>query len=201
MTREQSKTLVIILHEIYGVNNHIHHYEKLLSMLGYEVLCPNLLHRDPFPYEREDEAYDYFMQSISFEKAAQEVSQLVEDYRSRYERIFLVGFSVGTTVAWMCSGEAEVDGVVGFYGSRIRSYVGVEPRCQVQLIFSSQEKSLNVEELATGLSEKRGTGIQIVEGRHGFMNPFHPAYDAIKAGVCMEQVLELLRGNDVELIK
>lgn len=200
MTLRQSKTLVIILHEIYGVNNHIHHYEKLLSKQGYAVLCPNLLHRDPFPYEREEEAYDYFMQSISFEKAVHEVSQLVEDYRSRYERIFLVGFSVGATVAWMCSGEAEVDGVVGFYGSRIRSYVEVEPGCRVQLFFSSQEKSLNVEELVTGLSEKRGTDIQIVEGRHGFMNPFHPAYDAVQAEKCMDRMLELLTNGGTEMM-
>ena len=40
------KPLVILVHEIYGVNSHMKKMGRLIEMAGYDVLTPNLLGED-----------------------------------------------------------------------------------------------------------------------------------------------------------
>ena len=72
MSSERGKAMekaIVLLHEIYGVNNHIQHYTSEFIALGYDVYCPNLLQlQQPFTYEEGQQAYAHFMNDIGFEK-------------------------------------------------------------------------------------------------------------------------------------
>ncbi|WP_337955898.1 dienelactone hydrolase family protein [Bacillus weihaiensis] len=123
-----NRSVVIIIHEIYGVNDHIAIFSKRLTSQGFEVICPNLLDFElPFDYEQEEEAYHHFMNNIGFDHSVQRISSLVEGVSRKYERVFLIGFSVGATIAWLCSKDQSIDGIICFYGSRIREYVDIVP--------------------------------------------------------------------------
>ncbi|TFI47968.1 dienelactone hydrolase family protein, partial [Diaphorobacter sp. DS2] len=53
-----SNSLIIVIHEIYGINQHIKGFCELLTKLNYEVICPNILEREkPFDYSQEEAAY------------------------------------------------------------------------------------------------------------------------------------------------
>lgn len=185
------QSLVIILHEIYGINDHMNYYSELMIKEGYDVLIPNLIDRESFSYEQEDNAYHYFKQEIGFPRALNKVLDLVNLNREKYEHIFVIGFSIGATLAWMCS-EHEVDGVIGFYGSRIRDYVEIDPKCQSLLFFASHEKSLNVIDLKEKLKTKKNTKIEIIEAEHGFMNPYHTSYNSKEATKCIKKCMDFL---------
>ncbi|MBB3129463.1 dienelactone hydrolase [Paenibacillus rhizosphaerae] len=186
------KTLVIILHEIYGLNEHILAFGDKVSRSGYEVLTPNLLIRGPFPYEQEEEAYSYFVNQIGFDRAVDEVNQIVRDHRDRYDCIMIVGFSIGATIAWRCSGSG-IDGIIGYYGSRIRSYAEMEPKCPALLFFASNEKSFDVSELSEKLEHRRNTHVHVIEGEHGFMNPYSKSYFPQAYQACLEMSFNFLR--------
>ncbi|KAF6598238.1 dienelactone hydrolase family protein, partial [Paenibacillus sp. EKM208P] len=47
---KKSDTLIVVLHEIYGINQHIQNFCSLLSDQGYDVICPNLLGKET-PYD------------------------------------------------------------------------------------------------------------------------------------------------------
>ncbi|MGG4398109.1 dienelactone hydrolase family protein [Paenibacillus thiaminolyticus] len=195
MEQHTGKTLLILLHEIYGVNDHIAYYRHRLEEQGYDVLTPNLLGRAPFAYEQEADAYSYFINEVGFTASALEVRALVEANRQDYDAVVLAGFSVGATVAWMCSDSGSLDGVIGFYGSRIRNYSDIEPRCPVLLYFASEEQ-FDVAALARQLKETERTSVEVIQGGHGFMNPFHPSYEAEQAEACMAGCIEFLRDLD-----
>ncbi|BCE10035.1 dienelactone hydrolase family protein [Bacillus paralicheniformis] len=56
--QNKSDTAVIVLHEIYGINRHMHDVCQLIAEQGFDVICPNLLNRDqPFEYAEEKAAY------------------------------------------------------------------------------------------------------------------------------------------------
>ena len=62
-----SDSAIIVLHEIYGINEHIKNVCIGFSAKGYDVICPNLINRrEPFDYESQEEAYNYFMNNIGF---------------------------------------------------------------------------------------------------------------------------------------
>ncbi|MBP1761443.1 MAG: DeoR family transcriptional regulator, partial [Firmicutes bacterium] len=105
----ESNTAVVVLHEIYGINQHIKDICWQLSGHGVDVFAPHMLQNETvFDDEQEDLAYNNFFQHIGFEKAFDQVNLFLRQIRDRYSRIFVVGFSVGATVAWLCSQEPEL---------------------------------------------------------------------------------------------
>lgn len=175
--RNKSDTLIIILHEIYGMNQHIRLICDCFGMDGYDVICPDLINRkEAFLYDQEEEAYQYFIENIGIESAFQKVEKLIMQRRKQYKYVFLVGYSIGATIAWLCSRENNMcDGIIGYYGSRIRDYVDITPKCPVLLFFPAIEKSFNVERLVDSL-EKINIDIHVLKGEHGFSDPFSGNY-------------------------
>lgn len=192
MKTEYSPTsLVIILHEIYGINDHIQFYRDAWINEGFDVLTPNLLHRESFTYAEEEKAYQYFMNEIEFNTSLQEVKEIVKNNRDMYEQIYIIGFSIGATIAWLSS-ECEVDGIIAYYGSRIRNFVEIEPNCPT-LLFFSNEKSFDVQDLAMQLRTKEKSVVEIIDAEHGFMNPFYKTYNASECHKCMESSIDFLK--------
>lgn len=171
------RTCIIVLHEIYGVNNHMAYYRQVFEQQQMDVYIPNLLNRTTvFMYDEEEKAYEYFMEAVGFEKAKKIVEQLIDALAKQYDFIQLVGFSVGATVAWLCSEHPAVQKVLCFYGSRIRSYTNVIPKVPVQMVFGKNEKAFSPENVRIGLSEHPLVTFEIVEGTHGFANPYDQMY-------------------------
>lgn len=156
-----SDTAVVILHEIYGINAHIKKVCREYSAEGYDVYCTNLLKRKtPFPYSQQEDAYRSFIRNIGFD-AYLKVNQFLEELRPNYKALILIGFSVGATIAWRCSESGLCDGIIGYYGSRIRDYLSVVPKCKTLLIFAEDEQSVGPEELAFTDIQMRNTLVNI----------------------------------------
>jgi dienelactone hydrolase len=170
---------IIVLHEIYGVNQHIKKVCEYYRIAGFDVICPNLLNlNQAFEYKDEQEAYQYFMRNIGFNSAAEQVKKLIKQLRPKYKHIFVLGFSIGATIAWLCSNfDNECDGIIGYYGSRIREYVNIEPKSKTLLIFASKEKSFDVTELVSTLNKKKNVNAYMLNGSHGFSDSFSRNYN------------------------
>lgn len=174
-----SNYAIIVLHEIYGINQHIQKVCEKFSMKGYDVICPNLIGLPRyFSYDSQEEAYQHFMNNIGFDSAVQQVKQTIVKAKERYRSVYLLGYSIGATIAWLCSSEKDMcDGIIGYYGSRIRDYKNITPKCPALLIFPTEENSFNVEQLVSFL-EKRNINVYMLNGKHGFSDPFFKNYCA-----------------------
>ncbi|WP_342578596.1 alpha/beta fold hydrolase [Psychrobacillus sp. FSL K6-2843] len=184
----KSDTAIILIHEIYGINQHMKSFCEFLSEQNFDVICPNLLGSDvPFDYSQEELAYHHFMENVGFENALRKIKAVLLDIKNKYKRIYVVGFSVGATLAWLCSEEESVDAIVGYYGSRIRNFVSITPKSPTMLFFPIEEKSFNVDELISVL-DKRKIKIFKFRGQHGFGDPYSSNYNkesAQKASIQM----------------
>ncbi|KGK88099.1 DeoR faimly transcriptional regulator [Desulfosporosinus sp. HMP52] len=176
---ERKEYAVIVLHEIYGINPHIKWVCKQYLESGYDVLCPDFLKgKEFFNYNREGEAYQYFIEHIGFNSMTEEFEKILKKAHSNYKRVYLLGFSVGATAAWLCSGlESTVDGAICYYGSRIRDYEFINPKCPVLLIWAKEEKFFDVLELSNALKTKPFVSTHILDGKHGFSDPFSKNYN------------------------
>lgn len=189
---KNSDYAVIVIHEIYGINKHMEYICQSLSEQGLDIICPNLLGRDiPFHYDEERVAYRHFMENIGFERAADEIRILLRQLKTTYKKVFILGFSVGATVAWLCSKEQGLNGIVGYYGSRIRDYLEISPQCPALLIFPQEERSFHVDELMSYL-EKQKIEVTKYDGLHGFSDPYSLNYHASSAHKAFESMLEFI---------
>ncbi|MEG9294921.1 dienelactone hydrolase family protein [Mangrovibacillus sp. Mu-81] len=178
LSSRKSDSLVIIVHEIHGVNQHMRYISHLINNLGVDVICPNLYPSGVSLGDSEEGDYNSFFKHVGFQKAGSQIKELIEDSRGKYENIYLLGFSVGATAAWLCSDHKDVSGVLCFYGSRIRDYVQVNPTSRTLLFFSNQEKSFDVNPLITALEKKENKYIDIhlFDAKHGYANPYSKEY-------------------------
>lgn len=185
-----SDTLIIVLHEIYGVNKHIINVCETLSKHQYDSIAPNLLKKNiVFNYDQADLAYHNFMDNVGFEDAMKQIKQILCDVRPHYKRIYVLGYSIGATLAWLCSQTNLCDLVVGFYGSRIRDNLAVIPKCPTLLFFPMEEEAFNVDNLRVKLSYLDNVKVEKMQGKHGFADKFSNNYNRESAIRASKEVL------------
>ncbi|QWH11476.1 dienelactone hydrolase family protein [Bacillus mycoides] len=176
----KKKLALVAIHEIYGVNDHMQHVIDLFTSSHINVFCPNLLQsQHAFHYSDEEKAYQHFMNHIGFDDGKEQIEELITSFSSSYTHIGLLGFSVGATIAWLCSNNSKIDFIIGCYGSRIRDYVHIKPTCATLLIFPEQEASFSVSSLMQTLHQQNNPLLEInqLHGEHGFLNPYTEKYN------------------------
>ncbi|SNT18310.1 Dienelactone hydrolase [Bacillus sp. OK838] len=187
-----SDTVIMVIHEIYGLNEHMQGFCEALSKQDFDVICPNLLGREtPFDYSQEEAAYRHFMENVGFKEALHKIRDIISDVKDEYKKIFIIGFSAGATVAWLCSEEDCVDGIVGYYGSRIRNYVELTPQCPALLFFPQDEPSFDVGELISAL-EIKNIEVHKFNGKHGFSDPYSSKYHVESAHKAFSKMMKFI---------
>lgn len=185
-----SDTLIIVLHEIYGVNKHVINVCETLSKHHYDSIAPNLLKENVvFDYDQADLAYHNFMDNVGFENAMKQITQILCNVRPHYKRIYVLGYSIGAALAWLCSQTNLCDLVIGFYGSRIRDNLAVIPSCPTLLFFPTEEESFNVDELIVKLSCLDNVKVEKMQGKHCFADKFSKNYNRESSLKAIREVL------------
>lgn len=173
------KIALVVVHEIYGVNDHMNDITQTFSSQQVDIFCPNLLQRShPFPYQEEQQAYSYFMKNVGFDHGKEKIENVVTELKEEYTHVGIIGFSIGATIAWLCSENEHVDFVICCYGSRIRDYTHITPICPALLLFPEQEASFSISSLTTHLKQHNPSlNIKQFPGEHGFLNRYHKNYN------------------------
>ncbi|WP_025027775.1 dienelactone hydrolase family protein [Caldalkalibacillus mannanilyticus] len=185
--------LIIVIHEIYGINQHMTNFCERLTEEGFDVICPNLLkHEQTFDYSEEEIAYQNFIKNVGFTDAVYKIKNVLVSIKKEYKKIYIIGFSIGATVAWLCSEEDDLDGIVGYYGSRIRDFKDIVPSSPTILFFPQKEQSFDVNELISNL-DKSNTEIHKFNGEHGFSDPYSPKYNEKSAEGAFDKMLDFIR--------
>jgi dienelactone hydrolase len=158
------KNTVLIIHEVSGVTENLRSLSSILELKGYKVILPSL-YSDNYIGTNEEYSYKKFFTEVGFEKAFYLINRIIEE--NRRENIFIIGFSVGATLAWMKSTDNRIRKVIGYYGSRIRYHLDICPSVPSRLFFCNEE-SFDVDNLIKKLEEKSNVEVGRIIGDHGF---------------------------------
>ncbi len=184
---------LVLLPEIYGCNTFMNDIKTIYQQRGVTVFCPNLWLRAPFPYEKQQQAYDYFRQHLGF-KIYKDIDYLLEELQAAYDRVIVLGFSVGATLAWRCSALGHTDGIIACYGSRIRDYLDIEPRCSTLLLFAKYD-SFDVTAITKVLRQKKNVQTKIFPAQHGFFDLHGKTGNAFQAKAgwnCIDKFIQYI---------
>lgn len=181
-----SETAITVLHEIYGRNEFIKDVCAKYYEEGFDVYCPNLLAaKEKFSYEEAAEAYSYFINEIGFD-VYKEILLFIQQLKASYKKVIVVGFSIGATIAWRCCESTYCDTIIACYGSRIRDYIHLEPKCHTFLMFAEHD-SFDVNSLCEQLQMKSNIKILKLDAHHGFLDKYSKHYNPEKAKTFNEQ--------------
>lgn len=178
---------VILLHEIYGINNHIHREHKIWKQKGFDVYVPELFpHATPYEYSQQEVAYRHFIDNTGFDTA--KVTSLISELRGRYTTLLLVGYSVGATLAWLAARSGKCDGIICYYGSRIREYMDIAPSCPALILIARHEKSFNTRVMEQYLQKLPNVHCAMFDACHGFCDADSPSFNSDIADEASEKV-------------
>ncbi len=181
---------IIVLSEIYGINPFIKSICRKLTKVGFDVFCPNIIGREPFSYEKTEEAYKHFVQQVGFD-TYKTINDQVKQLKNKYRKVFLIGFSVGATLAWRCCENLLCDGIVCCYGSRIRDYVNLNPECPT-ILLQAKEPSFDVDKFIIQMEDKLNLIIYRFEANHGFMDPDSKSFDSLASKQAEEFIFDFI---------
>lgn len=119
-----SSGAVVVIQEAFGVNDHIKDVAGRFAAEGYHAVAPHLFHRSGDPMI----AYDRFDDAMA-ELGRLTMEGISEDLQAAYghlgehgysaDRIAVVGFCVGGTIALFAGAERPLGAAVSFYGGGI----------------------------------------------------------------------------------
>jgi len=138
---------VVILPEIFGINSHIRSVVDQYAQAGYVAAAPALFDRIEPKYESGYEASDVekgiaIMQRLPFEQALTDVQTTVTHLRQQHDRVSVIGYCWGGSVAWLASSQiAGLAASICYYPGGLASQADIHPLCPVMLHLGNEDKS------------------------------------------------------------
>jgi len=190
---------VIVIHEWWGLNDHIMHWADRLAAEGYAAIAVDLY--GGTVAKTSDEAMAA-MKKVDDKRAMDTLLAALEfaetDARIQATKLASIGWCFGGTMSLKLALVAPgLDAAVMYYGHPEQDPKALEPlQAPLLGVFGTKDKSIPpeiVKEFDDALAEaKKEHKILSYEAEHAFANPSNPRYDEKNAGEAWAQVRAFL---------
>jgi carboxymethylenebutenolidase len=191
---------VVIIQEIFGVNDDIRETVDNFAKEGYVAIAPALFDR----HERDAvlEFNEDGMAKGRALKGALDWGDVVKDVNAAVAdiegvgKIGIVGFCMGGSVAWFAAARSPVAAAVCYYGGDILSNAGEQPKCPVMFHWGAEDHGIPLDGVHEVEAAHPDIPSYIYEGAgHGFSCSRRGSYHKEAAGQAMGRTLEFLSAN------
>jgi len=189
---------LVVIQEIWGVNNHIQSVADGFAAEGYLAVAPALFDR----VEPGIIMHEYNQETMQKGRAAKDgvdEGKALEDIRAAVQeasaagKVGVVGYCFGGLMAWLSA--ARVDGIsaaVPYYGGGIPGRASEKPKCPVMLHFGEKDSLIPIDQVKEFEKAHPGLPIHVYPADHGFNCDVRASYDAESARIARQRTLEFL---------
>ena len=185
---------VVVLQEIFGVNDHIRAVADGFAADGYIAVAPAVFDR-----LRPGVELGYSADAISVGVGLRRRTDLdgaMRDIAAAMPagKVGVVGYCLGGFLAWLAA--SRVNGLacaVSYYGGGILEHAGERPRCPVLLHFSDRDDATPVAGIEALAAAHPDQAVHVYTAEHGFNCDQRGAFDAAAAQLARERTLAFLR--------
>lgn len=187
---------IVLLQEIFGLNEYIREVCEDFAKDGWEVIAPALFDREAknieLGYDKEGiaqgralkEAVDPFSESDILACCGQFNSGL---------KLAVIGYCWGGSLAWrMACRHKGFDAAIAYYGGEVPVLSDEKPLCPVQAHFGRQDASIPMSGVEGFLKSRPEVETYLYEADHGFSCHHRKQYDAPSAQLARERVNHFL---------
>jgi len=186
---------LILLQEIFGVNQYIKERAATLAGLGYTILAPDLYWRiEPGVALPQDEAglqqaFGY-MQRLDVARAAQDAGAALIHLRGLAEtrgKAGVLGFCLGGRLGYQLAADFDPDVAVLYYGSSTAAALDLAPKiaCPVLFQFGDEDTYISLDEVEAirrAFADREDVEVNVHHGGgHAFDNYLAPMFSRPQA--------------------
>ena len=186
---------LVVIQEIFGVNQHIKKVSDRFAADGYVALAPAIFDRaEPgfeTGYSQEDiERGRATRAKIDIDLNVMDVKAAVQALRDEGLKVGVVGYCLGGTLAWLAA--TRIDGIaasVPYYGGGIGATATETPKCPV-LHFGETDASIPPDHWEAVRKAHPGIPMHIYPAGHGFNCDERGSYHEASAKLARERTME-----------
>lgn len=184
---------LVVIQEIFGVNEHIRKVCDGFAADGYHVVAPALFDRIApgleLGYSADDVSRGRELRAqIDWEQAVADVSAAFQATADLPTGV--VGYCWGGSLAWLAATRLQPVVAVGYYGGQIIDFVKEQPRCPTMLHFGEQDTGIPMSDVEVVRAEHADVLIHTYTAGHGFSCDARGSFDADSAGVARQRSMD-----------
>jgi carboxymethylenebutenolidase len=183
---------IVIMHEAYGMNDHIRGMCERYAAEGYLALAPALYDRVEHGVEIPGYSDEDLEAALRMRKGA-DWDRSVEDMRTvvglarEAGPVGVVGYCWGGSLAWLAATRCGVDAAVSYYGGQIIQFIDETPGCPFMAHFAEHDVHVPPESASVVEEHYPNVPVYMYDANHGFNCDQRVDYDADSAAVAQER--------------
>lgn len=200
--RGQRRGGVIVIQEIFGLDQYVQADVARWADLGFEVLAPSMFDRGQpgFTAEHDPEGLQAGVRLATAngpDNAMSDIQACVDTLKDRGP-VFIVGYCYGGTMVWLAA--SRVKGLAAgssYYGGQVAGMASLPLSCPVIVHLGRKDAHIPADEVAAKVSAAHPeVPVYIYEASgHGFNNDGRPDSDLKDAELARQRTLALFEAN------
>lgn len=188
------KAGIVVIQEIFGVNDHMKHVTDNFAAQGYAAICPSFFDRvEP----------GAVLSYTDFSRGREIVGQLADDAvladinaaadHVRFAgKVGVIGYCWGGAMAFLGACKGTVDCGVSYYGTRLIQYSPeMKPKVPMQYHYGETDQSFPMDAVEKVMSEQAEGEHFVYEGAdHGFSCGDRPQFNPAATELALSRVLK-----------
>jgi carboxymethylenebutenolidase len=193
---------IVIVQEIFGVNEHIRSVVDRYASFGYRAIAPALFDRGErgveLGYDDAGRARGIeLVIPIAFDAAMLDVTAAV-DHVAETGPVAVVGFCFGGSVAWLAACDLPIAAAVGYYGGQIHGMIDRQPKVATMLHFGELDHGIPLDQVTAIAEAHPEVPVHVHPGAdHGFNCDARATHDARSAAIALGRTLDFLATHGV----
>jgi carboxymethylenebutenolidase len=187
---------LVVVQEIFGVNEHIRRVADGYAKSGYDVIAPAFFDRVErgveLGYDTEALAKGRtFPAQLGIDKPLLDVAAAVQQLSSA-GKVGIVGYCWGGSLSFLSA--VRVDGLsaaVGYYGGFIAKHATEVPRIPTLLHFGDKDQGIPLSDVEQIKQQRPEVEVHLYPAGHGFNRDVGAAYDKPSAELALQRTLAL----------
>lgn len=191
-----AKAGIVVVQEIFGVNNHIRSVTDRLAQAGYHCIAPAFFDRIKkgfdIGYTPDDIAKgrEIAMQLKTEQIEADMLAGLAHLRAAGLKKVGIVGFCFGGTVAWRGAASGKFDAAVSYYGGGVYANRQLKAKCPTMMHFGDKDQYIPVVQVEEITATHPDVIVHRYDADHGFHCDERGSYDAPSAKIAYARTLE-----------
>jgi carboxymethylenebutenolidase len=186
---------LVVIQEIFGVNSHIREVADGFAREGFKVIAPAV-------FDRIERGVDLGYDSAALERGRGIAMQIPPDKlladvaaaieALKLDRVGVVGYCLGGSVAWRAAAALPVKAAVAYYGGMIPKLLDQAPRCPLMAHFGDKDKYIPLSDVEAIKERYPSLPVHVYDADHGFNCDHRSSYDEKAAKLAQERTLAFL---------
>ena len=192
---ESPKGAVVVIQEIFGVNQHIREVTEGYASQGYYAIAPKIFDRIEadieLGYEEADmgKGIELAFQKLDHAKALQDIQAAIH-HAGEHGKVGVVGYCFGGLMTWLSACQLEgVSAASSYYGGGVAGQMNMSPNCPVMMHFGELDAHIPMSDVDQVKAAQPDVDVFVYAADHGFNCDHRGSYDAGSAATALERTL------------